>query len=374
MTAPATTPDATPLPATRDGSHAPLAARARADPYPDRARARLHGDHPRDPRPRRDRLLPRHRPGRRRAGLGAHRHDPAHRADPHRRLRGHRRFPRRASGTSASTASSSSRARSSRALGRGSCRSCRCRSGWVMLSLIAMVVGGAWTLIPAVAEGAPRHQRDRHDPDDVVHRDQHRPDPRHRAVRRRAGGAPDRVDPRGGAPARPARAPASTSACCWRCSSASSCISSSRARHSARASTSLAPTRARRSTLGIDVPRLIVVAFFISGALIGLAAATDIQGELAYMRSDWNPAYGLSVVPLVFLARLNALALIPVAFFFTMLSVGGLYAAREARPADRLRPRSSWASCCCSWSAPSTSATSSPAASDVLGWGGAKGG
>ena len=87
--------------------------------------------------------------------------------------------------------------------------------------------------------------------------------------------------------------------------------------------------------LGIDVPRLIVVAFVISGALIGLAAATDIQGELAYMRADWNPAYGLAVVPLVFLARLNALALIPVAFFFTMLSVGGLYAAREARlPAD----------------------------------------
>ena len=87
--------------------------------------------------------------------------------------------------------------------------------------------------------------------------------------------------------------------------------------------------------LGIDVPRLIVVAFLISGALIGLAAATDIQGELAYMRADWNPAYGLAVVPLVFLARLNALALIPVALFFTMLSVGGLYAAREARlPTD----------------------------------------
>jgi simple sugar transport system permease protein len=87
--------------------------------------------------------------------------------------------------------------------------------------------------------------------------------------------------------------------------------------------------------IGIDVPRLIVVAFVISGALVGLAAATDIQGELAYMRADWNPAYGLAVVPLVFLARLNALALIPVAFFFTLLSVGGLYAAREARlPTD----------------------------------------
>ena len=93
--------------------------------------------------------------------------------------------------------------------------------------------------------------------------------------------------------------------------------------------------------LGIDVPRLIVVAFLVSGALIGLAAAVDIQGVFGYMRADWNPAYGLAVVPLVFLARMNALALIPFAAFFSVLSIGGLYAARRARsPAT---------SCCCSW-------------------------
>jgi simple sugar transport system permease protein len=82
--------------------------------------------------------------------------------------------------------------------------------------------------------------------------------------------------------------------------------------------------------LGLDVPRLIIVAFMISGALIGLAAAVDIQGIFAYMRSDWNPAYGLAVVPLVFLARLNALAVIPFAAFFSFLSIGSLYATRRA--------------------------------------------
>jgi simple sugar transport system permease protein len=82
--------------------------------------------------------------------------------------------------------------------------------------------------------------------------------------------------------------------------------------------------------LGIDVPRLIIVAFMVSGALIGLAAAVDIQGVFAYMRSDWNPAYGLAVVPLVFLARLNALAVIPFAAFFSFLSIGSLYATRRA--------------------------------------------
>ena len=87
--------------------------------------------------------------------------------------------------------------------------------------------------------------------------------------------------------------------------------------------------------MGIDVPRLIVVAFLVSGALVGLAAAVDIQGIYGYMRADWNPAYGLAVVPLVFLARMNALALIPFAALFSLLSIGGLYAARRASiPSD----------------------------------------
>jgi simple sugar transport system permease protein len=87
--------------------------------------------------------------------------------------------------------------------------------------------------------------------------------------------------------------------------------------------------------MGIDVRRLIVVAFLVSGAFIGLAAAMDIQGIFGYMRADWNPAYGLAVVPLVFLARMNALALIPFAALFSMLSIGGLYAARRAAvPSD----------------------------------------
>jgi simple sugar transport system permease protein len=87
--------------------------------------------------------------------------------------------------------------------------------------------------------------------------------------------------------------------------------------------------------VGINVPRLVVVAFLISGALVGLAAAVDIQGIYGYMRADWNPAYGLAVVPLVFLARMNALALIPFAALFSLLSIGGLYAARRASiPSD----------------------------------------
>jgi general nucleoside transport system permease protein len=89
--------------------------------------------------------------------------------------------------------------------------------------------------------------------------------------------------------------------------------------------------------VGIGVPRLIVVTFLLSGALMGLAAAVDMLGIFGYMRADWNPAYGLKVVPLVFLARLNALAVIPFAAFFSVLSIGGEYAARRAElPSDFL--------------------------------------
>jgi simple sugar transport system permease protein len=89
--------------------------------------------------------------------------------------------------------------------------------------------------------------------------------------------------------------------------------------------------------LGIDVPRLIVVTFLLSGGLIGLAAFVDIAGVFGYMRADWDPAYGLKVVPLVFLARLNVLAVIPLAAFFGVLSIGGDYATRRADlPSDFL--------------------------------------
>jgi simple sugar transport system permease protein len=81
---------------------------------------------------------------------------------------------------------------------------------------------------------------------------------------------------------------------------------------------------------GVDVPRLVLVTFLCSGALIGLAAAVDILGIYGYMRADFDPAYGLKVVPLVFLARLDALALVPFAFFFGVMSIGGAYATRRA--------------------------------------------
>lgn len=81
---------------------------------------------------------------------------------------------------------------------------------------------------------------------------------------------------------------------------------------------------------GIDVRRLTMVAFLVSGAFMGLAAAVEILGVWGYVRADWNPNFGLTLFALVFLARLNALACIPLVGFYSVISIGGHYAARRA--------------------------------------------
>ncbi len=87
------------------------------------------------------------------------------------------------------------------------------------------------------------------------------------------------------------------------------------------------PRAARHA--GLPVSRLIVAALLLSGALAGLAGAVEVLGVHGNVRADWNPAYGLLVVPLVFLARLNGLAAILFVFLFAVLSIGGESAARR---------------------------------------------
>ena len=82
--------------------------------------------------------------------------------------------------------------------------------------------------------------------------------------------------------------------------------------------------------VGLDPKRLILSAFVCSGALVGIAAAIEILGIWGYVRADWNPAYGDAVIPFVFLARLNALAVVPFILFYSVLSIGGDYATQNA--------------------------------------------
>jgi ABC-type uncharacterized transport system permease subunit len=82
--------------------------------------------------------------------------------------------------------------------------------------------------------------------------------------------------------------------------------------------------------VGLDPRRVILSAFICSGALVGVAAAVEILGIWGYMRADFNPAYGDAVIPFVFLARLNALAVVPFILFYSVLSIGGDLAAQDS--------------------------------------------
>jgi simple sugar transport system permease protein len=87
------------------------------------------------------------------------------------------------------------------------------------------------------------------------------------------------------------------------------------------------PTVALHS--GLRVGWLTIASFAISAALIGLAGAIEILGVWGTVRAEWNPAFGLLVVPIVFLARLNGYAVIGLALFLSALMIGAESAARR---------------------------------------------
>ncbi len=80
---------------------------------------------------------------------------------------------------------------------------------------------------------------------------------------------------------------------------------------------------------GFRVERLTILAFGLSAGLIGLGGSVEVLGVWGTVRADWNPALGLLVVPLVFLARFNGYAVLGFTLFFSALMVGGESAARR---------------------------------------------
>lgn len=80
---------------------------------------------------------------------------------------------------------------------------------------------------------------------------------------------------------------------------------------------------------GLKVRLLTYTAFCLSAALSGLGGAVEILGVWGTMRADWNPAYGLLVVPLVFLARFHGIGTIAFVLFFAVLMIGGESASRR---------------------------------------------
>ena len=83
--------------------------------------------------------------------------------------------------------------------------------------------------------------------------------------------------------------------------------------------------------------RLIINSFLVSGAFVGMAAFVDILGVWGYVPSELESGLRRPVIPFVFLARLNPIAVIPYIAFFAVLSSGGDLAASNANiPTDFL--------------------------------------
>ncbi len=82
---------------------------------------------------------------------------------------------------------------------------------------------------------------------------------------------------------------------------------------------------------GLPVNRLMAAALLTSAALAGLAGANDVLGVKGLFQGEWNPMYGLTAFAVVFLARLNPLGVIPLAYFFAWLDFGGEMMARTAQ-------------------------------------------
>ncbi|MBL09785.1 MAG: ABC transporter permease [Acidiferrobacteraceae bacterium] len=80
---------------------------------------------------------------------------------------------------------------------------------------------------------------------------------------------------------------------------------------------------------GLNVRILTYFAFGLSAALAGMGGAVEILGVWGTVRADWNPAYGLLVVPLVFLARFHGFGTIAFVLFFAVLMIGGESASRR---------------------------------------------
>ncbi len=90
--------------------------------------------------------------------------------------------------------------------------------------------------------------------------------------------------------------------------------------------------RNRRAALhaGMPVTALTVGALLVSGAAAGLAGANDVLGVQGVFKANWDPGYGFTAFALVYLARLQAAAVVPFAFFFSLLLVGGAAMPRRA--------------------------------------------
>jgi general nucleoside transport system permease protein len=75
--------------------------------------------------------------------------------------------------------------------------------------------------------------------------------------------------------------------------------------------------------LGIDIARNIVVTLLVSGAISGLAGAAEVLGLARRLQQGLSVGYGYTAIIVAWMAQLNPLAVLIVAFLMAALLVGG---------------------------------------------------
>ena len=84
---------------------------------------------------------------------------------------------------------------------------------------------------------------------------------------------------------------------------------------------------------GINIARNTILVMMFSGALAGLAGMSEISGVVHRLQTAISPGFGFSGIIIAWLAKLNPIAVIPVAILF-----GGLIlAGREIQPSGVAR-------------------------------------
>jgi len=73
---------------------------------------------------------------------------------------------------------------------------------------------------------------------------------------------------------------------------------------------------------GIPLARNIVLAMMLSGGLAGLAGMSEVAGVVHRLQERFSPGYGFTAIIIAWLAKLNPLAIILVAYLFGGLLVG----------------------------------------------------
>jgi general nucleoside transport system permease protein len=92
-----------------------------------------------------------------------------------------------------------------------------------------------------------------------------------------------------------------------------------------------ANARAAASAGGIDIARVTMRAFVVSGAIAGLGGAVEVTGVTYALYENLSPGYGYTAIAVALLARLNPGSAIVAAVVFGALEAGATSMQRDAQ-------------------------------------------